>query len=399
VKRVHRLQSGIAFESSARPLPCFRLLLLDAAPGADGATVGRAVSRVFEMLRGLASGSSRDLEGQPAEGVARTAAQFSSLQVLLGYGRRVFDEQAHDPPLTSAPRPDFLSYLRRDADAFPSLPWAEPHGDREGEADVAVQLTGESEASVSCAAVEVWKLIADERLPLEVRSLFSGFGRGDGRGWLEFHDGVSNIEAGQRLDALEAPADPPWMEGGTYMAFLRFAVDLARWRALPRSRQELVVGRDKLTGAALVDVRVGNDGEAVPVAAAAPGSDATPDERFVWRDPPQTTNEVLESSHIHRANQSRASPFAPSALRIFRQGYDFLDALGEGGPRLGLNFVSFQRDLRVLRQLLHLPGWLGDSNFGGPGSDSVPLISLLAGGFYAVPPRADPFPGAGLFGA
>ena len=44
------------------------------------------------------------------------------------------------------------------------------------------------------------------------------------------------------------------MRGGTYMAFLRLDVDLAAWRALSRAEQELAVGRDKLTGAALVAV-------------------------------------------------------------------------------------------------------------------------------------------------
>jgi hypothetical protein len=106
---------------------------------------------------------------------------------------------------------------------------------------------------------------------------------------------------------------------------------------------------------------------------------------------------------VHRANQSRASPQAPAAHRIFRQGYDFLEDVGPDGPRLGLNFVSFQRDLGALQHLLHLPGWLGDVNFGGradagPGEPpALGFVSLAGGGLYAVAPRARPFPGAALF--
>ncbi len=54
--------------------------------------------------------------------------------------------------------------------------------------------------------------------------------------------------------------------------------------------------------------------------------------------------------------------------------------------------------------MLGLSGWLGDVNFGGPSDPAVvdppspSLLSLRAGGFYAVPPRAKPFPGATLFG-
>ena len=78
---------------------------------------------------------------------------------------------------------------------------------------------------------------------------------------------------------------------------------------------------------------------------------------------------------------------------------------GPDGPELGVNFVSFQSDLQTLQHVLHLPGWLADVNFGGPAAPrpgdppSPRLISLLAGGLYAVPPRGRPFPGADLFAA
>ncbi|MEJ7785681.1 MAG: hypothetical protein WKF96_12825 [Solirubrobacteraceae bacterium] len=257
-------------------------------------------------------------------------------------------------------------------------------------------MTADSPAAVNCAAVEIWKLIVDEGLPLAPAASFDGFGRHDGRGWLEFHDGVSNLETDQRAAAVIAGDDPPWMAGGTYMAFLRLRVDLRAWRERSRTEQELVIGRDKLSGAGLSAVEVNDDGQPRPrVADPAPESDSPQ-----WRDPPQTTDPLLEASHIHRANQTRASAFAPGALRMFRQGYDYLEQLGPQGVVVGLNFVSFQRDLRVLHEVLHLPGWLGDSNFGGlaeDGPEASPLITLAAGGLYAVPPRERPFPGADLF--
>ncbi len=89
---------------------------------------------------------------------------------------------------------------------------------------------------------------------------------------------------------------------------------------------------------------------------------------------------------------------------MFRQGYDALDGVGPEGPRAALNFVSFQGDLQVLQHVLHVPNWLGDVAFGGP-ADPAPgepaeprFLELRAGGLYAVPPRADPFPGAAVFG-
>ena len=401
----HVLQEGLSFEPGTRPPPCYRLLLFNALAPASRRDVRRALGRVMSMLRELGTGEVRELEDQSKETKKGSVAQFEGLRILLGYGRRFFDGAVHAPPLTLAPRPDYLAYLSRRPAAFPGIPWAAPDVENTAEADFAIQLTGEREAAVNCGAVECWKLIEDEGLPLAVVSTFAGFGRRDGRGWLEFHDGVSNIEASQRLVALEAGPDPPWMRGGTYMAFLRLGVDLAAWRRLDRATQELVIGRDKLSGAALISVERDARGRPIPVSATAPGAGSSPEERAAWRDPGQTTDALLEASHVHRANQNRASPAASGGLRMFRQGYDFLDGFRDGAPVVGLNFVSFQADLRSLQHVLNLPGWLGDVNFGGPATPkagdppSPRFVALVAGGFYALAPRAEPFPGSDLFAA
>ena len=345
------------------------------------------------MLDALRAGEVRELRGQPAAGVKDTAQLFDGFAALVGYGRSLFDPARHDPPLTTRTRPEFLSYLPARGDAFPAIPWV--GGERPaGEADVALQLTGATAAAVNRAAVEVWKLIEDRALPLAPVASFDGFGRPDGRGWLEFHDGVTNMASSQRLGALAARADPRWMGGGTYMAFLRLRVDLRAWRALDRGDQELVVGRDKLTGRLVGGAarRPGPAGALARSRAPARAGDF---------DPPQTGDPLLEASHVHRANQNRASPDARAALRIFRQGYDFLDAIGPDGPELGLNFVSFQSDLQTLAHVMHLPGWLADVNFGGSAGDAsnLTLLSVAAGGLYAVPAAAEPYPGAELFTA
>jgi deferrochelatase/peroxidase EfeB len=196
-----RLQHGIYFRPGERPPPAYGLLLLNLVPGTTPAEARNAIARVIEP--------------QP------------EVDVLLGFGRRLFD---HDPPLTHHERPAFLARL----DSYPLIPWT---GERTGEADVALQITGPHAAAVNCAAVVVWERIADERLPMVPASFFTGFGRPDGRGWLGFHDGVSNMPADQRRAAIEASNDPGWMAGGTYMAFLRLAIDLQLWRSIPREQQ------------------------------------------------------------------------------------------------------------------------------------------------------------------
>lgn len=396
----NRLQSGIAFEPGSRPPPHIRLVLLNVARATTASSACAAVERVWTMLAQVAEGSVRDLAGQPAAHAKATISQFEGLQLLIGFGRRLFDPAAHEPELTLKPRPAFLSYLPAGEAPFPALPSGTIPA--LGEADVVLQLTGERESAVTCAAVEIWKLIVDEQLPLQVAAAYGGFGRRDGRGWLDFHDGVSNLESSQRLSALEAAADPEWMQGGTYMAFLRLAVDLVYWRSLERHAQELLVGRNKLSGAAVIAVERDHAGRPLPVAASFHEGPATAEEVADWRDPPQTLDPLLETSHIHRANQNRGSAETAAGLRMFRQGYDFFDGFVDGTPSVGLNFVSFQRDLASFHHVLHLHGWLGDANFGGPGVASEeavipPLVRILAGGLYAVPPVAAPFPGSTLF--
>jgi len=372
--------------------------LLNIAPAASATIAREALGRVHTLLAGLVDGEIPELEGQGDDGVSATARTFEDLTWLWGFGRRIFDSSHHDPPLTTAPRPEYLSYLPTEGEPFPKLPRA-AGVDRWSETDVAIQFTASLQAAVNRAAVEVWKLIEDAGLPLSLVASFDGFGRPDGRGWLEFHDGVSNMAAHQRRVALEATGEPAWMAGGTYMVFLRCRLDLTAWRSLDRPDQELVVGRDKLSGNPVTATVRDDGGRIYPIAASLPVSAGA------HLDPPQGTDPLIEASHIHRANQSRASPHAPAAWRIFRQGYDFLESIDSDGPMLGLNFVSFQASLASLQHILHLPGWLADVNFGGSarpaaGEPGVPtFVTVLDGGFYAVPPVAGAFPGASLFTA
>jgi deferrochelatase/peroxidase EfeB len=120
----------------------------------------------------------------------------------------------------------------------------------------------------------------------------------------------------QRRAAVECIGDPHWNRGGTYLAFLRCEVDLGAWRKLSREEQKMLVGREMLTGCALEKV-VAKDGKLTP--RASPGcpamEGATPEDRDVFRDPPETGDPIVEASHIHRANQNRAEPTTSAAHR------------------------------------------------------------------------------------
>ena len=392
-----RLQDGIYLQRGVPPLAAWRALFLDIAPTTPPGEARDAVARVHTVLTELRAGIIRDLG---------PAAPPDTFDMLTGFGVSFFEESRHEPRLTRRERPANLVRLRRDGPAFPAIGWSSaPNAATRcsGEADLLLQLTGVSDHAVSRAAVEVCNLIDDDHLPLTVVGTYDGFLRDDGRSWLGFHDGISNIEPSQRSDAVTCVGDPDWNTGGTYLAYLRLDIAIKSWRGISRPEQELIVGRDKLDGWPIAAVRV-KDGRRIPEPlSSGPLTDATPWQlRDAFFNPPDTGCPILEASHTHRTNQNKAAATTPSGHRIFRQGYEYLEDINPTGPRLGLNFVSFQNDLMHVQQILGLKGWLGDTDFGGAGTSAqaaaaAALLELTAGGYYVVPPRHISFPGADLF--
>lgn len=397
------LQQGIYLERSVPPPPAWRVLFLNVKPASAPAAARVALASIADMLRDLQAGVMRDLYSLSNDSSVGRVPE-NTFAYLFGYGARFFDERHHDPLLTAQDRPAHLMYLRRTGSAFPKIPWSSAAGQdatSRGESDVLIQFTGVSDHAVGRAAVEVSNLIDDETLPVEIVGTHDGFLRDDGRSWIGFHDGVNNLEPSERRTAVECSGDPNWNRGGTYLALLRLEIALREWRSLTREEQESIVGRDKLTGWPLGSISI-EEGQLRPKPA---GHSAVTDltdwaQRDAFFNPPDTGDRILEASHTHRTNQNKAAAGTPAAHRIFRQGYEFLEDVGPMGPRLGLNFLSFQSDLRHVQQILGLDGWLGDVNFGGlvePGGVGPPAIALAtlrAGGFYVVPPHETPFPGS-----
>lgn len=377
-----RLQDGIYFRKLPRIGPCYRLLLLNIKSSATPREAKDAIAAVWNKVQGLGQGLVADQRSPGPAG--RDQVQGPELTCLLGFGARLFQ---HYPALS---RPEGLTPLADQP--FPSLGRVDEQDRRIGEAELVVQLIARTELAVNQALVEVWMLTRSQ--PLELVTFHDGFKRGDGRSWLGFHDGISNIERDQRRKAIEVVRqDSPWMEGGTYMAFLRVAIDLEVWRGLQPEHRDSLVGRGGETGCPLASI----EPPMRPVL-----SESRPDSPEYINPPPVLgagqEKDLLRASHIYRANPNRNADD-----RIFRQGFDFVEPLEGGRLRLGLNFVSFQRELIRLTNIFLKSGWLRDVNFGGvPDAPSgqpqaITLMKLVAGGYYAVPPKGEPFPGADIF--
>lgn len=408
------LQDGIYWKGGMPPF--YRLLQVNVLPGATPVQVHDALSQLWTMLDALRRGEVQDLRKELRPGDPDVVLEAGELQVLLGFGARLFDGAIHSPPLVDPDeKPRFLTAFdtRQPTMPFAKLKWRNhkdprlhPKHPNSTQSDLALQVTGTSELAVNRAIVEVQKCIHDNDMPLHIANFFSGFRRDDKRSWIDFHDGINNMKPAERFVAMEVQnQDKAWLRGGTYMSFLRIHVDIEAWRRIPRGFQELIVGRNKLTACPVEDTTQ-SDGQSnvQPVfQGGCPMSGHLPDMMTTdFQKAPQPTDRIALAAHIFRSNLNRTGGAQAASSRIYRQGYEFLEPSSEGGLLHGLNFVGFVRALKEFTDILDSAGWLGDANFGGLETasenepPSIELMKLLHGCYYAVPPMGSPFPGSNL---
>jgi Dyp-type peroxidase family len=354
----------------------------------------------------------------PDLGTAKKNPHHGNLSVLMGYGPKSFeigglgkrtpsylDEQLlfQEPKLGGDPILPGVG-LRYDADAT-SNDISKDH--------FIFQFIGDTQLSTNRPIVETWKLLRKidmdgSSAPMVMRSFFTGFNRPDGRGWLGFHDGVSNIRSSERLrkiqiDRRDLNPDDYWTASGTYMAFLRVTVDLTVWESIPVSDQEKLVGREKTTGCPLIKIDQ-RDNNIFAGGCPVPGTSEIIDpgnERFREYGPTYGTRNMY-SSVTPRPENSHVGRMRSVPGQIFRQGYEFLEAINNYPYFcVGLNFVSFQggtdRIFRIIKHGFDRVNFAGNPMKAISGSDK--LLSVRAAGIFLVPPfsRGEEFPGDTIF--
>lgn len=400
------------------------IIFLRASNDSKAIQVAKTLAKLWKTYRLLQLGKVEDLPGcrLPSE----------RLTTLIGYGKNIFKlrEVRRRIPLDFEgkqflPSPKGGEPILKGSGITYSKDVHENVGTTE---DILIQFIADSQLAVSRAIVETWKYLKSttEEETLRFTKLYTGFRREDGRSWLGFHDEVSNMNnIKERKDAIFVdtvhnrllPRDC-WTAGGTYLCFLRIAIDLEIWHKLERTQQELIIGRDKLTGHPLVGV----DRNGRPVTNGRRGiSQRSRSDTKKFREHPDyfqmsshinssqgkfdipASLKVLNQSHIGRTRQlSKTRSFDPSSRRIFRQGFEFLESTKNNltSPlTVGLNFISFQNDPRRLFFILTDPHWLGNVNFGGDQNDAdlAKLLSVRAAGVFFVPKLEKPFPGTEIF--
>lgn len=407
-----KLQEGIYHAPGVRPGKFFNILFLRAASGQNARQVGEAFAQLWQMYQELKSGKVRDLPGQQVPS--------GDLTVLVGYGANTFKLSEVRRTLPSHLRDFglFRSPLPAGGGSFligSGLKYAPDVKINSATEEIAVQFIAETQLAVDRAIVETWKVLSGmtdpttESAPLLITGFYSGSQRDDKRSWIDFHDGISNMKSSEREGAITIKPNPlseeKWIEGGTFLAFVRLGIDLGIWQALERGQQELLVGRDKLTGCPIESLDSQNN---LTVRTGCPftgqASDFSNRDFEGFKEPPNVNELSLKQSHVQRANQHVTPVSDRNSLRVFRQGYEFLEPTDSTpGFRTGLNFVSFQDTPERLFRILKQDKWLGRTNFGGDPDNLLPgmdrFLTVRAGGIFLVPAvvEGELFPGSSIF--
>jgi deferrochelatase/peroxidase EfeB len=398
----------------------FAILFLRVVEGYNAQQVYYALDKIWHLYDLLKKGILTD--------VPNCRVPPGGMSVLIGFGPKIFNiQQIRKKIPRDFEGKQFLSAISEKpilkGSGIKYSTCCENVGTSE---HVAIQFISETQLSTYRAIVETWCHLhgGDKELEcLRLTKFYTGFQRDDGRSWLGFHDELSNMKDVKERkyaisinrDSNKLKPDDFWAENGTYMTFLRTEIDLDIWRRTGRKEQELIVGRDKISGSPIIGIDRNNNPIVVenyqrPI----PGERYDPkfhDHPDYFRSSSlsdminvqdtERSRDILSQSHIGRVRHiSKVSSKDPTSRRIYRQGFEFVEYLyNEKKPfRIGQNFISFQNDPNRLFFILTDPRWMGKANFGGsPDLFGKNLLSILSAGMFFVPAKEKPFPGASIF--
>ncbi len=420
------LQDGIYYLKNPKRGNACCVILLRAGNGSTASDVAEVLAQLWSMYKNLQRGVTTELKELNPRNL-----YSGNLTLLIGYGPELFRISGIKKQLPSDltqhgtfKNPDRTGGgpIIEDSSLKYSCEIRRNHASSE---HFLLQVIGDDEFITTRAVVETWKLLGGMKKNalgddiIYINRIYTGFGRQDNRDWLGFHDGISNLTSKNRLQVIAingvgVSTEDAWTVNGTYMGFLRIEVDLKKWSMIPRKIQEIIIGRDKITGCPLI----GCDKNKNPIRDPRcpvrgtfeifePGNEMFREHPPFGKQrnlPSGISDKILENSHIGRANpiESQDKIFTKlGSYRIFRQGFEFFEPTDAfPGFRVGLDFISFQNSSKALFSILQRG--FGSGNVGGI-ADEIPRLEeflyVRAAGIFFVPPvsKDELFPGEDIF--
>ena len=407
-------QNGIYYKQNSSPGNSFAILFLKANNNVTSIEIGRDISSLWTMLMKLEHGTVYDLP------VFGKNIYSGNLSTLIGYSPNIFSlevqkekpknfnnffKKPNEDPNRRITNEISLQY---DASVTDNLAL---------NCDIVIQFIADNQASTNRAIFETWRYLnrlnKTNLTNIGIMGFYTGFNTPDGRNLLYFHDGVSNIRSEERpenifIDQSKLSNKESWLYNSTFMSFLRIAINIELWENLPRKYQERVIGRDKITGCPLIGINKQNENIVIRDCPVNGTNEIIEKGNELFRgfnsrmyslfQHYSSKNESLENSHLQRMlqNEKRTPNYGK---KIYRQGYNYIESIDKYPfLRIGLNFVSFQKDLDVLFNSLKSGFGSHDTNL-EPFGNLTEFLSVFSAGLFLIPSlnKNDQFPGESIF--
>ena len=266
------LQKGIYYERDRQIGNSFCIIFLKIGKETKVSELSSTLTNLWSRLHQLEKGQLKDLD------VVKTKRTTGNLSKLIGYSHAIFsmDDIKKNLPKDFRPEWDFIPPKKTGGGPivtgsnihYPTEITDNPILDNE----IAIQIIANDEFHTHRALVEVWKELENSKgkrnqdSGLHIAKYFTGFHTVNGRSLIGFHDGISNIRSSERLESIAIKQNnernDSWTVNGTYLTFMRVRFSLRSWESLTTEKQELLIGRKKITGCPII----GLDKKGVPIA-------------------------------------------------------------------------------------------------------------------------------------
>jgi deferrochelatase/peroxidase EfeB len=337
------------------PAPAHAIFAAFDAIAPSKAELATAVQTLSDRARRLTGGHEALLgaagEGPtPDSGILGPRVAADGLTVTIAFGASLFDRRYG----LTAYKPRALKPMT----TFPddALVAEECHG------DLLVQLCANSEQTLLNALRDLMRATRGALAPRwKIEGFLAGSKEpGAPRNLLGFKDGTANPDTRdpRLMDSLiwAGGGEPAWAAGGTYQVVRIIRNRVEFWDRVARSEQELMIGREKSTGAPLGRAKELDD----------------PD----YASDPKGARIPMDA-HIRLA---RPRTPASESSRILRRGYSYSRGLDLSGQLdMGLVFCCFQAD--VEKQFEVVQKRLA-------GEPLVDYVVPTGGGYFFAPPGA-----------
>jgi deferrochelatase/peroxidase EfeB len=350
----------IAFEGAQQagiltPAPPHAIFAAFDAIAPSRAELATALEALSDRARQLTKGYDA-LLGAPGEGPTPDSGILGphvtpdGLTVTIAFGASLFDHRYG----LAARKPRALKPMT----IFPddALLAEECHG------DLLVQLCANSEQTLLNALRDLMRATRGSLAPRWKIEGFLPVSREPGkpRNLLGFKDGTANPDTRDRrlMESLiwAHNGEPAWAAGGTYQVVRIIRNRVEFWDRVARQEQELMIGREKSTGAPL----------------GRPKEDDDPD----YASDPKGDRIPLDA-HIRLARPRTAKS---EGSRILRRGYNYSRGLDMSGQLdMGLVFCCFQADVET--QFEAVQKRLA-------GEPLIDYVVPTGGGYFFAPPGA-----------